>query len=530
MASVALRATAALAVALVSLRLVQWLIKARKRKLKLAKTLANTGGPREGDAGHSGWEGSVPDLIKNMHRFHDWRVDLFKRFSCSTMMIQPPTIAGYLWGARVIPIFTSDPKNVEYILKTNFSNYIKGERVWLSLNELLGNGIFIANHAHTKDSGASWTLQRKIASKIFTGNRFRKHMQGVFLRHGHSVLDILGSHADTGKPVDLVTLFFKYTMDSIGEIGFGVDLDTLHKDTVPFVHAFDEAQQMGFERQFSPVVGMWSAVFGESWTSFAKHVVPSERKLHGHLAVLDKFALDVISERRLGGGPTQSNQDLLSLFMLAGADTEKGSKGFSDIFLRDIIMSFIIAGRDTTAVTLSWAVFMLLQEPDVLEKLLAEIDITLNGDEPTYDNLKSMAYLDGVVNEALRLHPPVPIDPKEAFEDDVLPDGSFVPSGCTVAYDPYAMGRDASIWPEPLKVDPTRWVGHRKPSPYEFPVFQAGPRICLGMNMAYFEVKVLLVMLLQKFTFALHDDPTDISYVLTVTLNMTHMNVKVLPR
>jgi cytochrome P450 len=192
--------------------------------------------------------------------------------------------------------------------------------------------------------------------------------------------------------------------------------------------------------------------------------------------------------------------------------------------------SFIIAGRDTTAVTLSWTFFVLLQESHILKTLLAEIESALGGKAPTYDSMRNLPFLDAVINEVLRLYPPVPIDPKEAVEDDYLPDGTFVPAGHTVAYDVFAMGRSADLWPDPLKVQPERWIGKSKPSQYHFPVFQAGPRICLGMNMAYFEAKLLTIMTLQNFTFEMVSDPSKVTYVPTVTLNMTEMQVKVASR
>ena len=76
-------------------------------------------------------------------------------------------------SCQFFPIVTSHPENVEYILKKNFNNFIKGDKVLLTVKDLLGDGIFVANHSHTADEGASWKLQRKIASRIFTGNRFR---------------------------------------------------------------------------------------------------------------------------------------------------------------------------------------------------------------------------------------------------------------------------------------------------------------------------------------------------------------------
>ena len=109
----------------------------------------------------------------------------------------------------------------------------------------------------------------------------------------------------------------------------------------------------------------------------------------------------------------------------------------------------------------------------------------------------------GVVYETLRLWPPVPLDIKECQEDDVLPDGSCIPRHAKLVFLPYAMGRDPAAYPEPLVFRPERWIPFSAPSPYEFPVFQAGPRICLGMDMAMFEIKLLTSMLVRSFSFQL---------------------------
>merc|ERR1712023_248005 len=112
-----------------------------------------------------------------------------------------------------------------------------------------------------------------------------------------------------------------------------------------------------------------------------------------------------------------------------------------------------------------------------------------------------MPYLNGVLYETLRLYPPVPFDFKECHEDDTMPDGSQIPKGSMVMFLPYAMGRDADMYPEPEKVKPERWIPFVAPAPHEFPVFQAGPRICLGMDMAIFEAKIAAATLLKRYTF-----------------------------
>ena len=126
-------------------------------------------------------------------------------------------------------------------------------------------------------------------------------------------------------------------MDSIGEIGFGVHLDTLEKDFVPFVHAFDEAQRLGFLRTMNPICHLLYKAFGPSWSEkVGQYIMSSEKEVNDHLKTLDEFAFSVISERR-SNPPSDSSQDLLSLFMIEGEEKGQG-QGFDDDFLKDIIM------------------------------------------------------------------------------------------------------------------------------------------------------------------------------------------------
>merc|ERR1712151_374515 len=118
----------------------------------------------------------------------------------------------------------------------------------------------------------------------------------------------------------------------------------------------------------------------------------------------------------------------------------------------------------------------------------------------------------------LRLYPPVPADPKVAAVDDTLPDGTFVPKGSEIAYLPYSMGRLEELWgPDAEAFRPERWIPFIQPSPFKFPVFQAGPRICLGMNMAILEVKITTVLILQHFKVELVADQPS-SYKLGPTM------------
>ena len=221
-----------------------------------------------------------------------------------------------------------------------------------------------------------------------------------------------------------------------------------------------------------------------------------EKELAAICKRLRAFSKRIIDERRIDPSLAERS-DLLSLFM-------RSLKSDDDDFLHDIVMSFFIAGRDTTACTLTFVFYLLSQHQDWEEKLIAEIDSTFGGRAPTYDELVTLPLLDGVVKETLRLFPPVPTDPKYCVAKDTLPSGAVVPANSIVVFEPYRMGRHASLWERPLEFDPARWSGKPVGAPknaeaFKFPVFQAGPRFCLGMNMAMLEVKLVVVSMLQRF-------------------------------
>jgi len=134
-----------------------------------------------------------------------------------------------------------------------------------------------------------------------------------------------------------------------------------------------------------------------------------------------------------------------------------------------------------------------------------------------------LPYLNGVLYEALRLFPPVPEDSKFSVNDDVLPDGTKFPASTRLVFFPYLMGRDPQRYSNPLECRPERWIPFKQPSQFEFPVFQGGPRICLGQNMALFEAKALAVQLLQRFSFQLLAGEKDkISYSTMITMSLVN--------
>ncbi|CAM6028187.1 unnamed protein product [Sphagnum balticum] len=466
----------------------------------------------------------------------DYMTDYIK--DQSTMTIRTMFLGG------ISMYMTANPENVEYILKTNFENYQKGFLMTRNLSNLLGDGIFVAN-------GEKWKLQRKVASHEFTSNSLRNFMHGtVQAELNDRLIPLLAKICSVGASIDLQDLFMRFAFDSICKLGFGVDPACLDFSlpNVKFAQAFDMATSISAARilNFPFILKLKQALH-----------VGSERKLHEAMCQIDDFAMSVIHTRRkqlvdIASGRTNSenledqNMDLLSRFMglpvqekdsrtVEHEDENHKQGAFSDGFLRDIVINFILAGRDTTSAGLSWFFWLLSCNRHVEGTIRAEIakivkfrvhvDSKEGGDNPstsfTYEELKQMHYLHAAVTESLRLYPPVPLDGKMALEDDVLPDGTHIPKMTGVVYHPYAMGRMEKLWgADCLEFKPERWLkdGVFVPeSPYKFAVFQAGPRVCLGKDFAMLQMKLVAAGLLTQFTFSVPENfkPT---YALSLTM------------
>jgi cytochrome P450 len=387
---------------------------------------------------------------------------------------------------------------IRHILKDKFDVYLKPESTISCLRDLLGNGIFAINHGpHAEDGGKYWALQRKTASKVFTNNNFKTLMFETFSEHSLKVADFIDSKLGPNGSglVEMQTLMFAYTLDSIGRIGFGVELETINKgEDVPFAHAFDRAQVLSAERFLSPGWNVWP---------LGPLLYKGERELKKHIGTLDAFCYEIIAKRKKEMASGEGSQgDILTLFL-------QEKLGMTDLELRDVVMSFMIAGRDTTACTLSFAMMLLATNLEWQERLRVEVKEKLKGRSGSKERILSsndisqMKLLQNIVMETLRLFPPVPVDVKFAIVDDVLPGGHPVPAGTRISYDPYILGRTEKLWgPDVDEFNPDRWAKMANvPTPYEFPMFQAGPRICLGESLAKFEAALLLGVLVDKFRF-----------------------------
>lgn len=415
----------------------------------------------------------------------DWYTELLRRSPTGTIHV-------HVLGN----VITANPANVEHMLKTRFDNYPKGRAFSSILGDLLGKGIFNVDGEH-------WRFQRKIASFELGSVSVRTFaLQIVSSEVRNRLLPLLASVST----VDMQDVFRRFSFDSICRISFGVD-PGCQEFSLPiseFAAAFDTATMISASRAAatSPLV----------WKLKRLLNVGSERELRKSVRLINVLAEEVIRQRRnqkLCSSASSSSsssslassatgQDLLSRFMGSIHD---------DKYLRDIVVSFMLAGRDTVASALTSFFYLLSDHPEVEEAILEEAARVMGagaGAIPSWDQLREMHYTHASIYETMRLYPPVQFDSKFAVEDDFLPDGTFVEKGTRVTYHPYAMGRMEEAWgTDCLKFRPRRWLSEQgtfvPESPFKYPVFQGGSRVCLGKEMAVMEVMCVAVSVVREF-------------------------------
>ncbi|GJM87991.1 hypothetical protein PR202_ga04003 [Eleusine coracana subsp. coracana] len=410
---------------------------------------------------------------KEFTNLGDWYAHLLRESPTGTVHI-------HVLGCTV----TANPANVEYMLKTNFDNFPKGKKFAELLGDLLGGGIFNVD-------GDAWRHQRKMASLELGSVNVRSYAFKIIAEEITTrLMPVLAEAADKGSVLDLQDVFRRFAFDTICKISFGLDPGCLERDmpVSKLADAFDTASRLCAMRgaAASPLV----------WKMKRLLNIGSERELNKAIKVVDEMAAEMIRERRKSG--VANSHDLLSRFMAAAGDD-----AVDDKYLRDIVVSFMLAGRDTVSSALTTLFMLLSKNPEVASAMRAESP----GNEAsiTFEQLKGLHYTHAVLFENMRLFPPVQFDSKFCAADDVLPDGTNVSGGARVMYHPYAMGRMPSIWgADHHAFRPDRWLtgpnGSFVPANlYRYPVFQAGLRVCLGKELAITEMKAVGVAVVREF-------------------------------
>ncbi|CAO2041888.1 unnamed protein product [Urochloa humidicola] len=345
-----------------------------------------------------------------------------------------------------------------------------------------------------------WRQLRVVIGAGFSSARGLDAIRPVLERLSRELAGYL--RASSGTAVNIREAVNGTVLNVISNVLFSEDVVDLR----------EQGAQM-FKGLIVPVLEEWSKPsVCDAFPFFAplEHLLGSRRRISTHLAKLHKFFDQGIIERRLSdSGETEKKHDDLLDVLLSRYAASKLTRQQITTFLTDMF----IAARDTSTNTVQWAMAQLLRHPEKMKKVAAELDAQLGSKDFVLESdLSKLPYLHAVVKETLRLHPAVPIIPREVVADDVSLGGFNLPKGTGVVVNLWAIGRDESVWPCPEEFIPERFLpgkethyGSMGNKDFVYRPFGAGRRVCPGMEYTARSVPLLLASILHKIQWELPD-------------------------
>ncbi len=380
-----------------------------------------------------------------------------------------PIVSGKMGSVRWHMVM--DPKAIGRMLKEKLDIYPKSDITKNMLKPAIGESMFIAEGAH-------WRWQRRAASPVFT-HRNIANLAPIMSAAAEATCERLDK---TNGQADLFEEMVAATFEVISNVTFSsadtVDSSDIHK-------AIDNYIEQTAKMSLFDIIGL------PTWIPR-----PSRMFRPNSLKRMQALANEAIQRRKDEGG--KDIPDLLDL-LLEGEDAETKRK-MNTAELRDNLLTFIVAGHETTALTLAWALYLCAFDEEVQDKLRAEAQSVLDGRIATAEDCDALPYTEQVIKETLRLYPPAALVSRTAQEHDELCSRPIQPKD-TVMIPIYALHRHQSLWENPDQFDPERFADNYKPERYAYLPFGDGPRICIGAQFAMIEAKIILATLISRYKF-----------------------------
>jgi cytochrome P450 len=371
-------------------------------------------------------------------------------------------------GPMTVHLVT-EPQAVRRILQENNANYTRGP-LYDQFKLVMGKGLLTTD-------GPYWRAHRRAVAPVFLRNAVAAIGPNV-VEATTEMLDGWEARARAGEPVELVAEMLKLTLVTLSRSLFAYDIRPSADQVRPVV---DSVIEVMFKRgTFAEMV--------PSWLPTARN-----RRISEIHRVFDRVVHDVrAGYAATGKGP------LIDL-MESAADPDTGSR-WTDAEIRDELLTIYLAGHETTAVALTWTLISLATHPWAQEELDAEVARVLGGEAPAASSVDELSWTSMVIDESLRLYPPIWIYPRAAIEADVL-GGYDIAAGSSILLSPLVSHRNPRVWDNPEAFDPRRFTPEavrQRPKLTYFP-FGAGPRMCLGNFMALMEMRMIVAMISQRF-------------------------------
>lgn len=366
----------------------------------------------------------------------------------------------------------TDPLAIRRVLLENVDTYPKSIVTKNLLRPAIGESLFIAEGKH-------WRWQRRTAAPAFS-HRNVTALAPVMTRAAERSAERIAKVGN--RAVNMLDEMVTATFDVISDVTFsgesGFDRAAVHKAIDLYIS--DAGKVSLFD-----VVGL------PDWIPR-----PGRNIATNGMGDMKAAADRVINARQAEG--SQGVPDLLDL-LLDGEDPKSGRRMTTEE-IRDNLLTFIVAGHETTALTLAWSLYLCAFDPKVQARARDEAQTVLQGRAATADDVPNLPYIRQIIDEALRLYPPAAIVSRTALAQDTLCNTPINP-GDTVIIPIYALHRSHLLWDEPDSFAPDRWANGTKPYRYAYLPFGDGPRICIGASFAVQEAVIILATLLGRFRF-----------------------------
>jgi len=376
-------------------------------------------------------------------------------------------------GPKRLYIF-NHPDHAKHVLADNASNYHKGIG-YIESKRALGDGLLTSE-------GELWRKQRRTIQPVFQHKRIARQADTI-VEEAAKLVARLRSYEDGGV-VDVLEEVTGLTLGVLGRTLLDADLGAFESIGHSFEHVQDQAM---FDME---TLGMVPA-----WVPHAK-----QRRFRVARADLTRIVQALVDERV--ANPREAGDDVLT--RLIESTAQETDPRVAEKRMRDELITLLLAGHETTASTIGWTLFLVNQHPEVAERLHAEAVSVLGDRQPVYEDLHHFRYTTMVLNEVMRLYPPVWILTRLAVGEDEV-GGYHVPAGSDVLICPYTLHRHPDYWPNPTAFDPERFdpdLTTNRPR-YAYIPFGAGPRFCVGNHLGLMEATFVLAMLFRDLRLSL---------------------------
>jgi cytochrome P450 len=425
-----------------------------------ARVMSDNNAPTNGSAP------SLPGRIPIAGHIPQWRRDPVKLLTEAAR--QGDVVRLALPGTT---FFLSHPKHVKHVLQDNHQNYRKGW-VFDRIKPYWGESLLTAD-------GDTWRQQRRRVQPSFKREHTADFAPIVTARTAE-MLARWEPIAASGQELALYNEMTELALVIIGDVLFGVDL-------------WADAAEMARSAQSA------LAVLKKRVAALAPLPlwVPTgdNRRFNGAMRMLNEQISEIIERKRSTAG--DQGRSFLAMLM-AARDSETGA-AMTDRQLHEEILGMLQQGHDTVGESLAWTWYLLSLHPEIERKLHLEISQVVGDRVPVMADLPRLHYAHMIVQESLRVYPPVWVIPRDAIDDDQI--GGFrIPAKSTILLSPYLTHRHPEFWENPEAFDPERFLperSHGRPRLAYFP-FGGGPRLCMGVDMAMMEMMLILVMVVQR--------------------------------